>query len=116
MGVEPALKNDLSGYLVDDGAALFGVASGFVEGALGGDSAQAFVPEDHAGGGNLRAERVGERLDFLGGRALGAIHILGESEHDGIHGALADDGGDALEGFGVRGDGFEGMGEHAEFV
>lgn len=44
LGVEPALEDHLCSDLINECFAVFGVASGFVEGALSGEGGHAFIP------------------------------------------------------------------------
>jgi len=84
------LEDELGGDLVDDFAAVLYVAAGFVEGALGGDGGEAFVPELD---GQMGAffQRLGELADPTRLPALGAAHVDGVAEEDEADFAFADE-------------------------
>ncbi len=116
LAVEVGLEDDLGGGLVDDGALLVGFAAGFLEGALGGDGGEAFVDgDDFAADGG--AEFFDEGGHFLGGGAVGAVHVAGESDDDEADFPGLDDLADAADGRRrFHDDGLERMGEEVEFV
>jgi len=114
--VEPALQENLGGDLVDDTALIAGFASGFLEGALCGDSGEAFVPWDDGTGG-VWCEIGDEGAGFFSGGAECAVHVARHADNDGLGFFFAGEGEDALanaSGFDL--DGFQRMSHHAEFI
>jgi hypothetical protein len=110
------LKNELGGDLIDDGLAGLGGASRLVEMTLGGEGRHAFVPQNQANVGSGFAEGFGKGLHLLGGGAFGAVHVFGQTEDDGVDLLLFEDLLEAREGAGAGFEGFEGMGEHPQFI
>ena len=116
LGVEPTLKNDLGGDLIDDGFLISGVSAGLLKRSLRGDGGKAFVPRN-----DLQCREGSEFLDELlclgRGGAVGAIHISWHANNDGGDspaGGELEDSGDRIA-FG-GGNGFEWVGEHSEVV
>jgi hypothetical protein len=87
LGVEPALKDDLGGDLIDDGFLISGVSAGLLEGSLRGDGGEAFVPRN-----DLQWREGSEFFDKLlrlgRGGAVGSIHISWHSNNDGLRSAF----------------------------
>ncbi len=94
-GVEPGLKDEHGGDLIDDSIAADGGVADVVEMAMGLGGGEALVPEVHDEG-ELCAELFGEGLRLGGLRALVAGHVERVADDGFQHMVFAEDAGDGL--------------------
>ena len=92
------MQNDLCREGVDNALSLLSARVGLIEVARGTHRRHTFIHHGNGNVGKSLAEQVGKLAATLSAKALGAVHVFGQSHHNGRDLLLACDLGDLVGG------------------